>query len=274
MQNSLLKRTLQLGFIFLCITLFFACSRIPKGVISEKKMRSMLVDMQIAEEMINMNPQDYGSNEEKTALYQAVFDKYRITEAEYDSSLIWYGRNLDLYMRIYNLALTDVKKRIEIMGDVKPEAISTSDEDSINIWMYRDYYEFTPFALSNTIIFDYEPSREYASGSVFILNFDVWGLWAENKQTIDVQICAIQNDTILVTKKTIRDNGNQELILKTLPTRKTKRLYGSIRLNEKTLPFYRYHKIYLDDFQLTRFNYGKEYIEKNDSIADKGLRVN
>lgn len=270
MSNQLLKKTLKFGISAICITILIACSRTPKGVISEKKMRHVLVDMQLAEAMINMNPQDFGTNEEKTELYQSVFEKYKLTEAEYDSSLVWYGRNLDLYMRIYNLALTDVKKRIELMGDIKPEAVSSSDQDSVDIWIYRKYYEFSPFNLSNTIIFDFKPNREYISGSIFILNFQVWGISPAIPQTIDIKICADQNDTTLVINDVIRSDGKQEFILKTIPTKRIKRLYGYIRLNEKKESSY--HKIYLDDFKLMRFNYGSTYIEQKDSMAiDKNI---
>jgi hypothetical protein len=230
-------------------------------------MRHVLVDMQLAEAMINMNPQDYRTNEEKAVLYQSVFEKYSLTEAEYDSSLVWYGRNLDLYMRIYNLALTDVKNRIELMGDVKPEAVSTSDSDSIDIWIYRRYYEFSPLNLSNTIVLDFKPNREYTSGSIFLLSFQVWGLSSAIPQTIDMKICADQSDTTLVMNKVIRTDGKHELMLKTLPTKKIKRLYGYIRFNEKKESSY--HKIYLDDFQLMKFNYGSAYIEQMDSTTYK-----
>lgn len=272
MSNQLLKKTQKFGFSTLCFIFIIACSRTPKGIISEKEMRRVLVDMQLAEAMINMNPQDYRTNEEKTALYQSVFEKYSLTEAEYDSSLVWYGRNLDLYMRIYNLALTDVKKRIELMGDVKPEAVSTTDGDSIDIWMYRRYYEFSPLNLSNTIILDFKPNREYASGCIFLLSFQVWGISSAIPQTIDMKICADQNDTTLIVNKVINADGKQELMLKTLPTKRVKRIYGYIRLNEKKESAY--PKIYLDDFQLMKFNYGSAYIAQMDSTTSKDNNIN
>lgn len=235
-------------------------------------MRSVLVDMHLAESMIHMNPQDYSSNEEKKALYRSVFDKYGLTEAEYDSSLIWYGKNLDLYMRIYNLALSDVKQQIEAMGDVKPEAVSTSDQDSTDIWMYQRYYEFSPFALSNIIVFDFKPEREYVSGSAFVLGFCVWGIIPKMEQSIELYLRADQNDTTIMVKDVISENGYHEMLIRTLPTKKVKRLYGHIRLNEKNQS--PYYKIYLDDFRLTRFNYGSAYIEHLDTTLYKSQDVN
>ena len=228
--------------------------------------------MHIAEAMIHMNPQDYSTNEEKKALYQSVFEKYSLTEAEYDSSLIWYGKNLDLYMRIYNLALADVKQRIEAMGDVKLEAVSISDQDSTDIWMYQRYYDFSPFALSNVIMFDFKPENEYASGSAFVLDFCVWGISQNMEQPIELYLRADQNDTTIMIKNTISDNGYHEMLIRTVPTKKVKRIYGYIRLNEKShSPYY---KIYLDDFRLTKFNYGSAYIEQLDSVLYNNMNIN
>lgn len=242
-------------------------------MISEKKMRKVLVDMHLAEAMISMNPQDYVNTEEKKAVFQAVFDKYNLTEAEYDSSLLWYGKNLDLYMRIYNLALSDVKKRIEGMGDVKPEAAPNVNQDSVDIWIYPKYYEFSPLALSNTIIFDFKPAGGYASGSAFILGFQVWGISSEVHLPVNLHIRANQNDTTLIIKNTVKNDGYHEILVKTLPTKKVERVYGYIRL-EKGLPSVPYHKIYLDEFRFTRFNYGSAYVASKDSILNNKEALN
>lgn len=260
-----MKRIFEFGLFILCVTFWVACSRTPKGVISEKKMRNVLVDMHLAEAIINQNPQEYNNLDNRKAVYQSVFDKYNIEEAEYDSSLVWYGKNLDLYMRIYNLALSDVKKRIDAMGDIKPEAMST-DLDSVNIWMYDKYYEFSPLSLTNTLIFDFKPANQYTSGSSFIFSFNIWGITSDN-QSIELRLRADQNDTIITIKNTIADNGYKEILLKTHPTKRVKRIYGYLRLNEERKPYY--HKIYLDDIQLIKFKYGAAYIEKLDSVELK-----
>lgn len=273
MLNQLIKRLFEFVFFILCITFWVACSRTPKGVISEKKMRNVLVDMHLAEALINMNPQDYNSIEDKKAVYQSVFDKYNIKAAEYDSSLVWYGKNLDLYMRIYNLALTDVKIRIENMGDVKPEAAPASNQDSVDIWMYPRYYEFSPLAISNTIIFDFKPAREYASGSAFILGFQVCGISPESNLPLNLHLRADQGDTTLLVKNIIKEDGYHEVLIKTLPTKKVKRIYGYLRLDENCQPA-NYHKIYLDEFRFIKFNYGSAYIERRDSILNKKQEVN
>ncbi len=91
----------------LATTLLAACSKVPDGILSEKKMQGVLTDMLLAEAMVNVDYNTYKSDTMKLALYESVFRKHDITQAVYDSSLVWYGRNLDIYMEVYNRVLAD-----------------------------------------------------------------------------------------------------------------------------------------------------------------------
>jgi hypothetical protein len=251
--------------LFLAV-FFFACSRTPEGIIPEKKMRKVLVDMQLAEVMISMEPQTYRLLADKKALFRSVFDKHQLTEAEYDSSLIWYGKHLDQYLRVYNLATADVKQQIAAIGDVKPEAAPSSNEDSLNIWIFRKYYEFIPRSLSNTVVFDLRPNDAYPSGSAFVLGMQVWGVLPDMRDPIEAHLNAFQGDTTIMAKTVIAHDGYHEIFIKTLPTKKVQRVYGYIRLNTESAA---YHKIYVDDLRLMKYRYGSPAIAATDSLAAK-----
>ena len=114
-----MRRKLRIyGMALLATTLLAACSKVPDGILSEKKMQGVLTDMLLAEAMVNVDYNTYKSDTMKLALYESVFRKHDITQAVYDSSLVWYGRNLDIYMEVYNRVLADLNKRINNLGDV------------------------------------------------------------------------------------------------------------------------------------------------------------
>ena len=75
-----------------------ACSKVPDGILSEKQMQHVLKDMLVAESMIGVDYEHYKTDTSKVALYESVFRKHGIDQMMYDSSLIWYGRNLDIYI--------------------------------------------------------------------------------------------------------------------------------------------------------------------------------
>lgn len=71
----------------LATTLLAACSKVPDGILSEKKMQGVLTDMLLAEAMVNVDYNTYKSDTMKLALYESVFRKHDITQAVYDARL-------------------------------------------------------------------------------------------------------------------------------------------------------------------------------------------
>jgi len=262
MSNFIFKRDVFYRFEILFLFFLFtaACSRVPKGIIPERKMQQIITDIHLAEAIIDADPSVYPTNEEKKALYQSVFDKHRVTEAKYDSSLIWYGKNLDVYMQVYNMALAEVNKSIEKIGSVEPERVYIPNKDSVDIWSIGRYHEFFPTSLSNTVIFNFRENEDYSSGSIFVLGMHIRGLASGRLSPIEVHLRAEQRDTIVIVKNTIHNDGYHEMILRSIPTQRVRQVYGYIRFNGSTLP---YHKIYLDDLRMMKYLYGSEAIENN-----------
>ena len=262
----MLKGGVFSGFgISLFLSLFmFACSRAPKGIISEKKMQNLLTDMQLADAIISSDPFNFHNDEDKKALYQSVFDKHRVTEAVYDSSLVWYGKNLDVYMQVYNMALTDVKKKIEEIGFIEPEKNIADNEDVVDIWSIDKFREFYPSSLSNSLIFNFKPEGDYAHGSIFVLSMRVMGLIPGMQSPVEVRLRAEQHDTTIVVNNNITSDGTHEMILRTLAVQGVRRVYGYVRFNENTVP---YHKIYLNDVSMLKYRYGTEAAGNLDSVT-------
>lgn len=260
MRNKLHKY----GFVLLLGSLLVACSKTPEGVLSEKQMQAVQVDMQLAEAFIGMNNKDFPDNAHKEALYKSVFRKHGITEALYDSSLVWYGQNLDIYMAVYDRILADLDKQQKALGDVQATASPVTKQDSIDIWPRRTSLELMPDALFNGVTFSIQPESPYSSGSSFVLGMNVWGMNANMQYQPEIRLSADQGDTIVTVFNKIRRDGYQETILKSVPTKQVKRVYGYIFLNNADSTSYR--KIYLDDINLMKYNYGRLAETPNDSV--------
>lgn len=260
------------GPLWLWVFCFAACSKVPDEILSEKKMQQVVKDMMIAQSMTSADHQSYPDNESKQALYEGVFRKHGITQAEYDSSLVWYGRNLDIYMKVYERVLSDLDKDIKALGDVQADAGPVSNSDSVNIWPRRPYLSLYPEALFNGVVFDSRPETSYSSGSIFVLGMRVWGVRKGMHSFPEVRLSADQGDTIVTVNESIKHDGYQEIWLKTVPTKRVKRVYGYIRL-DNTAPDY--YKVYIDSLSLIKYNYGSELIKQAiDSLdaRDKAIR--
>ncbi|WP_099465839.1 DUF4296 domain-containing protein [Parabacteroides provencensis] len=238
--------------VLLTTTLLIACSKVPDGILSEKEMEKVMIDMQLAEAMIGIDYTTYQDDAKKEALYQSVFRKHNISQATYDSSLVWYGKNLDIYMDVYDRVIRNLDKRIADLGDIQSDVAPVTNQDSVNIWPRRPFLTLQPKAVFNGVIFDLEPKERYFSGSTFVLGMNVWGLGKNIKNYPEVRLSAVQGDTILTVNNKIIHDGYSETVLKTLPTSKIKRVYGYIRMNNTDSCYY---KVYLDSISLMKYNY-------------------
>ena len=263
-MRNLIKKHIYYWFLFLGI-FCAACSKVPRDILSEKKMQAVQVDMQLAESMISMKSREYKEPEQKAALYQAVFRKHGITEAQYDSSLVWYGKNLDIYMKVYDRMIADLNKKQKELGDIQASAAPVTKQDSVDIWPRRDYLTLMPDALFNGVLFDVSPESSYPSGSTFVFGMDVWGINKQMRYYPEVRLFADQGDTIVsVSEKVLRD-GHFQTVLQTLPTKQVKRVFGQIFMNNADSASY--YKIYLDEIELMRYNYGRwDEIRQNNDI--------
>jgi len=238
-----------------------ACSPVPDGILSQKDMQAVLTDMQIAEGIISSDNETYKDDAQKLALYESVFRKHHITRAEYDSSLMWYARNLDIYMRVYNMVSDDIRNRIDNLGDVQRIDTEVNNNDSVDIWPRRPYLTFIPKAPFNGTIFDLKPKQPYPPGSSFVLSMHIWGINPSMKHKPEIRLCVEQNDTTIVINEQIRTDGYHETMLKSLPTKRVKRVYGYIRLDNKDMNYY---KIYTDSIRLMRYNFKSVGFKKSD----------
>lgn len=252
MRNKLCRY----GVTVLAAALLFSCSKVPDGILSEKEMKAVLIDMQLAEAMISTDYNKYKEDAEKEALYQAVFRKHDIEQAVYDSSLMWYGRNLDVYMQVYDLVLAELNERQKALGDVQASAAPVSKQDSVDIWPRLTYLNFEPHALFNGVTIDIKPETNYPSGSSFVLGMRVWGLNDKMKNRPEIRLSANQGDTIITVNDKILHDGYHETTLRTLPTKQVKSVYGFIRLDGKD-DSTSYFRIYVDSLNLMRYNYGR-----------------
>ena len=259
MKNGLLKYLV----VALVGGMLVACSKVPDGILSEKKMQAVQTDVSLAEAMIHLNPTDYPDQAHKEALFRSIFQKHGISQAEYDSSLIWYGKRLDIYIKVTDRIIADLNSRQKALGDIQASAAPVTKKDSVDIWPRRTAVRFEPNGIFNGVTFDIKPETNYSSGSSFVLVMHVWGVTQEMKQTPVIRISAMQGDTIVTVNDRIRRDGYHETVLKTIPTKQINRVYGYILMHNTDSSYY---KVYLDSLNLMKYNYGRLTDTAKDSL--------
>ena len=87
--------------ILCCLFVAILAGCRPRGVISDAKMRDVLYDLHRADGIIQVAGYNYSHDQEVAGYYKNVLDKHGITQAEFDSSLVWYTDNPQIFNKIY-----------------------------------------------------------------------------------------------------------------------------------------------------------------------------
>ena len=84
--------------LFLSV-LFVSCR--PNGILSSRQMRNVLVDLHKTDALLQECGLQYGHEEAQSIYYAQVLERHGVTQAQFDSSLVWYTAHPQLFDKIY-----------------------------------------------------------------------------------------------------------------------------------------------------------------------------
>lgn len=96
----------------LCMALSLSsCAFRPRGVLSNKEMEDVLVDLHSAEGILQVAGYNYGHFDACNIYYGIILDKHGVTQAQFDSSLVWYTAHPQYFQSVYPKVLKRLQKR-------------------------------------------------------------------------------------------------------------------------------------------------------------------
>ena len=101
-----------------CILLAVVGCR-PRGVLSNREMRDVLYDLHRADGAIQVAGYNYSHDHEVAGYYKNVLDKHGITQAQFDSSLVWYTDNPQIFNKIYPKVITRLEADFEVEKQIR-----------------------------------------------------------------------------------------------------------------------------------------------------------
>lgn len=267
------------------------CDKRPDMILSEREMTALLVDIHRSEAYLTAGSAIFLSDSAKKVLRQSILKKHRVTQAEFDSSLNWYGRNIDEYVKLYanvekqlDIKLKSAYKRAETSGEIA----SNDLDDSQNLWHGTPISRISKNEDLHLISFQLRPNEDnITSGDRFN-----WQFRKANDRTEVSMFMAVDYEngtTSYITRSFAQNTPNCKMTLQTDSTMDIKRIYGyarfypdkgevifidSIRIEKLPLTSSNYSQI----FNQRSFNpnYKKKEAEEvlNDSIGGRGIESN
>lgn len=145
--------------------LMVACSKRPGNVLSTKEMAEVLADMHVAEAVVELNPSRFSTDSMKMLLKQSVYAAHGITDEQFDTSLVWYGHNMDKYIEVLDAEIALLEKRDRAAGSMA--ASMSVAGDSVDLWpgsrylVLSDRYPTMAVPFKITIDDNCEPGDQY-----------------------------------------------------------------------------------------------------------------
>lgn len=117
-------------------------------------MRSLLVDLHKTDGLLQISGGRTMENEVKDLYYAQVLEKHGVTQAQFDSSLVWYTAHPQFFNKIYPKVLKDLETEeaafnelhaVELAAVEKPEmpkkpASFTRDDLDSTLWVIQNGY--------------------------------------------------------------------------------------------------------------------------------------
>lgn len=222
-------------------------------------MVNLLVDLHKADAYVDNYPSQFPDDSSRMMLKQSVFAKHGVSQADYDTSLVWYAHNMDTYSDVYRRVIDKLKD--EYNHNSNPTDISSRGESSqIKAQAGRSYYSIDgdtadlwtlprnwilPYGLNTGYIpFDYEPNHENNLGDCYELKYKT--IVGQSSLSSLIAVDYSDGGTAYINHKYSSVNWNL-LTLQTDSTRIVRRIYGYInyKLSSPNI-------VYIDSLQLLR----------------------
>lgn len=228
--------------VVLCCLCIAACSRRPDNVLSEGKMADVLADLSIADQLAlrNMSENtDFGNDSARKILRQSIMRKNGVTEAQFDSTLVWYGHHMDDYSKLYK----KVEERLADRQTALNKRSGMSGEDKDNLWPLPSMLSFSDKDLNQGFSFSV-PGSKIKLGKALVWKLRTNGIYGNAVAFIGAEYT---NMEMVYTRMTLGGGSSQQLVLNLERDRKPKRIIGYVRF---TTPPTR--RVFLDSLALTQ----------------------
>lgn len=150
------KHRIQWYSVLLLAFCLTACQvKRPETVLTDAKMEDVLYDFHIAKAMGEEVP--YSESYKRVLYIESVYKKHGITQADFDTSMVWFARHPDALTKIYEKVNTRLKaerdgiNHLIALRDHKPK--ESAPGDSIDVWIWQHIYHLTGMPLDNKLTF-------------------------------------------------------------------------------------------------------------------------
>lgn len=272
-----MKKRVNISNIFLIfigiimLTVVSCKPTVPDEYIQPDEMEDILYDYYVSQALAYQYVDTNTPPFNKSLYYQAVLKKHGVTEAEFDSSLVYYYTYAERLNKIYK----NVSERIEkeavglgaSAGEIGKYSGLKADGDTANIWRSAVATVLLPVPPYNRMDFTIEGDSTFMRGDSFIMNFMTSYVYQSGTKDAVIHIAVrYDNDSISTHTNHVSSSGLTQLRIPANKNDNIKEIKGFIYLNRGNDESGTLKLMFIDNIQMVRFHPEKS-VESTDSIT-------
>ncbi len=256
----------------LAVMMLAGCKpQVPSEYIQPDDMADILYDYYV---MKSLASQGDNSEYNRSLYYLGVLKKHSVSEAEFDSSLVYYYAHAERLAKVYET----VSKRLQSeatklgasVGEIGKYANLTAKGDTANIWKDATCAILMPAPPYNRIDFTIKADSTFKRGDSFMLNIMANFMFQSGNK--DGIICAkvsyAGSDSTAVYYANVNVSGLAKLQIPGNDDADIKEIEGFFYLGQGGDESYTRKILFIDGIQLIRFHRKKEVAaQPNDSTT-------
>lgn len=195
-----------------------------------------MYDIYVAESLIENDYSYLNSPEKKEAFIHQIFEKHKITEAQWDTSLSWYSDRIDIYIKMNDSVKAQLQRRQqEIDKVVAQQYMFEQSKYQIDIpdSFIPESFKFGIYSGEQGFAFRLDSADVSARTDKddFNFSFTVIGLTPNASADIKSMLILEYNDTILYKSTQVEENNTYSIPVSRFITNDTlNHLSGFVRL--------------------------------------------
>ena len=189
---------------------------VPSRYLQPDEMEDLMYDYYVSQGLIDIKN---GSTEYQHRYnIEAVLRKHGLTQAEFDSSLVYYYN----HMERLNVIFTNIQKRLSeealelgaSVGEVERFTIQSTSGDTTDVWEGYRQIMLTPIPPYHVVQFSQKADTSFHAGDSFLLTFASQFLAQSGSRNANVGLyVTYENDSVATATSTINVTGNTSLRL-------------------------------------------------------------
>ena len=209
-------KILLLGVPFYLI----GCSDRPDNIPSDSKMVNIMADIEMAQAYIQSKGYRDNTQENRERILEYVLEKNGMTREDFDSTLSWYGKHIDLYDDLYAKVDKELARREAKISGNGIEVLSN------DLWPYSRHLVISSKGSQDNLIFTI-PTEEMEKGDFLTWKFRMSG------SSDGTALLGVKYDGGKVSYVNQNLGGNNiEITLQTDTALRVKEIFGNVRIKE------------------------------------------